>query len=623
MTPSDAPEAAAPEAVDATPAREGVAPGTSRKPDAPRPPRRSVVRRWVLEAVVVLSVYAAVSAWQERHLLETAKLAPDFALPSLGGDEVTLASLRGKRVLVHFWATWCGVCRREFGALNAVQRGLSPDEALISIVADSDDPEEVRRFVAEHHIEYPVLLADARVLRAFRIEGFPTNYFIDAKGRVAGHTIGMATRGASARGSAAPGRTPGAGRVPLGHSPESQEGRRGKQPATGMDPVYKSPLNRDVPLARPGEFAPLPIGPLRVWPPVVLAPMAGVTNYPFRKICKRFGAGLYVSEMITARPLVEGRDKTLKLADFGPDESPRSLQLYGVDPYYVGEAVKRLVGEGRVDHVDMNFGCPVRKVTRKGGGAAIPVKPRLLANIVRAAVSSAGRVPVTIKFRLGIDDHLLTFREAGRVGQEEGCAAVGLHARTAAQLYDGEARWEYVAELKQMLRIPVLGNGDVWEAGDALRMLRQTGADGVIVGRGCLGRPWLFRDLADVFDGREPEDPPRLGAVIDVMLEHATLLAEWFGERHALRAFRRHATWYTKGFRDSARLRSELMRIETLEDLRRVSSELDGSQPFPPSAMRVPRGKSGGTQDVSLPDGYLDDRADATPPVEESFVEGG
>jgi nifR3 family TIM-barrel protein len=207
-----------------------------------------------------------------------------------------------------------------------------------------------------------------------------------------------------------------------------------------MDALYKSPLNRDIALAREGEFAPLRVGPLSVWPPVVLAPMAGVTNYPFRKLCRRFGAGLYVSEMITARPLVEGREKTLKLSDFGDDESPRSLQLYGVDPFYVGEAVKRLVGEGRVDHVDMNFGCPVRKVTRKGGGAAIPVKPKLLASIVRAAVSNAERVPVTLKFRLGIDDDCLTFRSAGRIAQEEGCAAVGLHARTAAQLYDGEAR---------------------------------------------------------------------------------------------------------------------------------------------------------------------------------------
>jgi nifR3 family TIM-barrel protein len=380
---------------------------------------------------------------------------------------------------------------------------------------------------------------------------------------------------------------------------------------------YTSPLNRDVPPARPSEFSTLRIGPLAIWPPVVLAPMAGVTNYPFRAICRRFGAGLYVSEMITARPLVEGNHKTLKLADFGPEESPRSLQLYGVDPYYVGEAVKRLVGEGRVDHIDMNFGCPVRKVTSKGGGAAIPYKPRLLEGIVRAAVAGAGGVPVTIKFRLGIDDDRLTYRDAGRIGEEAGCAAVGLHARTAAQLYSGEARWEGIADLKSRVRIPVLGNGDIWEAGDALRMMRMTGCDGVIVGRGCLGRPWLFRELASVFDGKVPVAPPRLGEVAQIMLEHARRLADWIGEGPALRAFRRHGTWYTKGFRGSAELRDRLMSLQSLEQLTQLLSGLDPDQVFPVSAMRVPRGKGSGTQKVSLPPGYLEQREDATPPESE------
>lgn len=392
-----------------------------------------------------------------------------------------------------------------------------------------------------------------------------------------------------------------------------------------MDAEYKSDLNRDVPVAKPGEFAPLMIGDRRISPPVVLAPMAGVTNYPFRSLCRRYGAGLFVSEMITARPLVEGVEKTLKLADFGPDESPRSLQLYGVDPHYVGRAVERLVGEGRVDHIDMNFGCPVRKVTRKGGGSALPLKPKLLASIVGAAVRSAepARVPVTIKFRLGVSDELLTYKDAGRIGQEEGCAAVGLHARTAAQLYDGQADWSRIKELKEMLSIPVLGNGDIWEAQDALRMMRQTGCDGVIVGRGCLGRPWLFRDLAAVFRGEEPPNPPNLGEVGDIMMEHAGLLSEWFGEGPALRAFRRHASWYTKGFRGSAKARARFMQVNTLRELQEVISTLDPSEPFPPGAMRVPRGKTGGTQVVSLPDGYLDNRDDLTPPEDDGHIEGG
>ena len=380
-----------------------------------------------------------------------------------------------------------------------------------------------------------------------------------------------------------------------------------------MNPVYRSAVNRDVKLASVAEFAPVKIGEISVWPPVVLAPMAGVTNYPFRSICKEFGAGLYVSEMINARPLVDGRDKTLKLADFGPDESPRSLQLYGTDPHYVAEAVKRLVNESRIDHLDMNFGCPVPKVTRKGGGAAIPLRPNLLRNIVRAAVQNAQMVPVTIKFRMGINLDYLTFLTAGKVAEDEGCAAVGLHARTAAQLYHGQAAWDAIAELKQAVRIPVLGNGDIWEAEDALRMMRQTHCDGVIVGRGCLGRPWLFRDLADVFNGRQPLDPPNLDEVLGIMFRHARRLSEWFGERLAMHSFRRHASWYTKGFRVSSETRATLMRVETVAGLEELFRDVDRSQPFPPSAMRVVRGKATGIQKVALPAGYLDNLDDSTP----------
>ncbi|MBW2387893.1 MAG: tRNA dihydrouridine synthase DusB [Deltaproteobacteria bacterium] len=374
-------------------------------------------------------------------------------------------------------------------------------------------------------------------------------------------------------------------------------------------------INKHVLPAQPGEFPEVSLGPLRLGIPVILAPMAGITNTPFRTLCREFGAGLYVSEMITARALVERNPRTLKLASFAPDEQPRSLQLYGVDPHYVGEAVAFLVGEGRIDHLDMNFGCPVRKVTRKGGGAAIPAKPRLLANIVRAAVKHAGDIPVTIKFRIGIDDDVETYLDSGRVAEQEGCAAVALHARTAAQLYDGEANWDAIAELKRAVTIPVFGNGDIWEAWDALRMMRQTGCDGVVVGRGCLGRPWLFRDLADVFAGRSPEAPPRFGGVIEIMLRHAKLLADWQGEHWGVRAFRRQATWYTKGFPESARLRSQLVRINTLADLEEVMSQADPTLEFPASALRVPRGKKSGRQRVALPEGYLDDRMDETPPV--------
>jgi nifR3 family TIM-barrel protein len=363
------------------------------------------------------------------------------------------------------------------------------------------------------------------------------------------------------------------------------------------------------------EIAPLEIGPLRIDPPVVLAPMAGVTNAPFRRLCRELGAGLYVSEMVTARPLAEGREKTVRLAGFGPDEWPRSLQLYGTDPAYVGLAVTKLVAEGAVDHLDLNFGCPVRKVTRMGGGAAIPAKPRLLRDIIRAAVSNAGKVPVTVKCRLGIDDTLLTFLDTGRIAEDEGCAAIGLHARTAAQLYDGQADWERIAELKQAVSIPVLGNGDIWVAEDAVRMIRQTGCDGVIVGRGCLGRPWLFRDLAAALHGETPKPPPTLGEVADIMLRHGRELIDWFGdERAAMLAFRKHSGWYTKGFRNSSVLRSRLMEVVRYEQLEAVLATVDREEPFPDVAHRASRGKRRGTQRVVLPPGFLDDREDRTPP---------
>jgi nifR3 family TIM-barrel protein len=374
-----------------------------------------------------------------------------------------------------------------------------------------------------------------------------------------------------------------------------------------------SALNADVPVAQPGEFAPLAVGPLAVWPPVVLAPMAGVTNLAFRSLCREFGAGLYVSEMITTRGFVMGNRLTHLLASSSPDEKPRSVQIYGSDPIDIGETVSVLVDQG-VDHIDMNFGCPVPKVTRCGGGSAIPVKPRLLARLVRAAVVSAKHVPVTIKVRRGIHKKLLTHLGAGRVAQEEGAAAIGLHARTAAELYSGEADWNAIGELVQHVKIPVLGNGDIWESFDALRMMRRTGCAGVIVGRGCLGRPWLFRELAEVFDGREPAPPPNLGAILDVMLDHARRLTMFFGNETGMRQFRKWGSWYTKGFRGSARVRESLVRVETIEQLEAAVRRLDLSEPFPVEALRVNRGKGGAEQRVVLPEGYLENLDDDTPP---------
>ncbi|MFM8847783.1 MAG: tRNA dihydrouridine synthase, partial [Actinomycetota bacterium] len=235
----------------------------------------------------------------------------------------------------------------------------------------------------------------------------------------------------------------------------------------------------------------LRIGPLVLPSPVVLAPMAGVTNAPFRSLCREFAPGLlYVNEMVMATALVHGSAKTERMVTFAPGESPRSLQLYGSDPRMLGEAVRRLAGAGAVDHIDMNFGCPAAKVTRKGGGAAVPAKPNLLRAIMSAAVEAAAPygIPVTAKFRKGIDDDVITYLDTGRIAEETGIAAVALHARTAQQHYSGEADWDAIAALKQAVTsIPVLGNGDIWTADDAVRMIRHTRCDGVVVGRGCLG----------------------------------------------------------------------------------------------------------------------------------------
>lgn len=386
-------------------------------------------------------------------------------------------------------------------------------------------------------------------------------------------------------------------------------------------PPWVSALNSSVPVARPGEFAALRIGPLSVWPPVVLAPMAGVTNYPFRKLCRRFGAGLFVSEMISAKGYLRGNRLTRLLADSRPDETPRSVQMYASDPAEAGEMARSLADAG-VHHLDMNFGCPVPKVTRSGGGSAIPLKRKLLANIVREAVKGAGHVPLTIKVRKGVADELLTFHDAGRIAQEEGCAAIGLHARTAQQLYSGAADWDAIGELKSLVSIPVLGNGDIWEAGDALRMMRATGCDGVIVGRGCLGRPWLFRELSEALDGRAVPRPPNLREVCAILDEHARLLIDYFGETMGMRQLRKWCAWYTKGFRGSSAVREALVRVETLEQLHAALARLDMDEEFPKNALRAVRGKAGAQKQVALPFGWLEARDDDAPPCAAEGEEG-
>jgi len=377
----------------------------------------------------------------------------------------------------------------------------------------------------------------------------------------------------------------------------------------------------------------LTLGRYRIDPPVVLAPMAGITNVAFRQLCREQGGGLYVCEMVTTRALVERNPKTLRMVTFGADERPRSLQLYGIDPEITAAAVRMVVEEDLADHVDLNFGCPVPKVTRKGGGAALPWRRRLFARIVRAAVEAAAPagVPVTVKMRKGIDDDHLTYVEAGLAAQEAGAAAVALHGRTAAQRYSGTADWDAIGVLKQALDIPVLGNGDIWEADDALRMVAHTGADGVVVGRGCLGRPWLFADLAAAFAGRSERCLPNLGTVAATMRRHAELLVAWFGaegsesaERDGCTDFRKHVAWYLKGFPVGGELRRSLAMVSSLAELDDLLGKLDHSAPYPEAALGRPRGRTSSPGKVYLPDGWLEDRdAEEVPEGAELADSGG
>ncbi len=373
---------------------------------------------------------------------------------------------------------------------------------------------------------------------------------------------------------------------------------------------------------------PLRIGPHVIESPVVLAPMAGITNRAFRRLCREYGSeelraggasgatgasgtsSLYVSEMVTSRALVERNAESMRLIGHDPEESPRSVQLYGVDPATVAAAVRMLVTEDRADHVDLNFGCPVPKVTRKGGGAALPWKRDLFAGIVAGAVREASRggVPVTVKMRVGIDDEHRTYLDAGRIAEAEGVAAVALHGRTAAQAYSGEADWTAIARLKEALRtVPVLGNGDIWSAEDALDMVRRTGCDGVVVGRGCLGRPWLFTDLAAAFAGRAARVRPSLGEVTATMRRHTEYLVEFYDgdEPRACRDIRKHIAWYLKGFPAGSTVRNRLALVDTLAALDDLIATMDPDAPWPGEPAEGPRGRAGSPRRVALPENWL------------------
>ncbi|MGI8888943.1 MAG: tRNA dihydrouridine synthase, partial [Nocardioidaceae bacterium] len=250
------------------------------------------------------------------------------------------------------------------------------------------------------------------------------------------------------------------------------------------------------------------------------------------------------------------------------------------------------------------------KVTRKGGGAALPWKRRLLGRILESTVAAAAPygVPVTMKTRKGVDDAHLTYLEAGRIASEAGCAAIALHARTAAQHYSGAADWDAVRQLVDHVDIPVLGNGDIWEASDASQMMEQTGCAGVVIGRGCLGRPWLFRDLAAAFDGSGTPPLPALGEVATMMRRHAELLVCYLGEERGCKEFRKHVAWYLKGFAAGGELRAALALVDTLQSMNALLARLNASEAYPRAELGNPRGRQGSPRKVALPEGWLGSR---------------
>jgi nifR3 family TIM-barrel protein len=361
----------------------------------------------------------------------------------------------------------------------------------------------------------------------------------------------------------------------------------------------------------------LKYGKLKVKTPVVLAPMAGITNTAFRLLCREFGGGLYVAEMITSRALVERNPEAMRLVGHHPSEDVRSVQLYGVDPKTISHAIKILVDEDLADHIDLNFGCPVPKVTRKGGGAALPWKRDLFQAIVQSAVKAAGELPLTVKMRKGVDQNHLTYLDAGKAARDAGVTAIALHGRTAADYYSGNADWNSIATLREALPdVQVLGNGDIWSAQDAIRMMRETGVDGVVVGRGCLGRPWLFGDLQAAFDEyqRDPNSnsainpiQPNLGQVADAFKRHAELLVEFFeSEEHSCRDIRKHVAWYFKGYPVGGEFRAALSQVQSLAHMDDILGTLDRSEPYPGELAEGPRGRLGSQKACSVPDGWLD-----------------
>ncbi|SCM81863.1 putative tRNA-dihydrouridine synthase 1 [uncultured Sporomusa sp.] len=314
------------------------------------------------------------------------------------------------------------------------------------------------------------------------------------------------------------------------------------------------------------------IGKLKLANPVILAPMAGVTDLPFRLLAKEMGCGLVYSEMVSDKGLIYDNVHTKKLLAIDERERPVALQIFGSEPDRMGQAAT-IVANAGADIIDINMGCPTNKIVRNGEGSALMLSPDLAYRIIAAVVTAAGDVPVTVKFRKGWDDKSVNAVEIAKLAEQAGAAAVSVHGRTREQFYSGQADWKIIREVKQAVGIPVIGNGDVRTPHDAKRLLTETGCDGIMVGRGAQGNPWIFRQIIHYLATGEILLPPGLDERIDMLLRHLDMLVEHKGEYVGIREMRSHAAWYTKGLHKSAELRLTFNQAASKADFIRIMED--------------------------------------------------
>ncbi|MBR5127424.1 MAG: tRNA dihydrouridine synthase DusB [Roseburia sp.] len=310
---------------------------------------------------------------------------------------------------------------------------------------------------------------------------------------------------------------------------------------------------------------PLQIGNVTLENNLILAPMAGVTDLPFRLLCKEQGAGLLCMEMVSAKAILYKNKNTEELLSIDPRENPVSLQLFGSDPAIMGEIAKQ-IEERPFDILDINMGCPVPKVVNNGDGSALMKNPVLAGKIIEAT-AKAIKKPVTVKIRKGFDDDHVNAVEMARIAQESGAAAVAVHGRTREQYYSGKADWDIIRQVKEAVSIPIIGNGDILTAMDVIRMGEQTGCDGFMIARGAEGNPWIFKQILHYFETGEEMAKPEFAEVRDMILRHARMQIEFKGEYTAIREMRKHAAWYTAGYKNSSKLRAKVCEVETYEAL--------------------------------------------------------